>query len=130
MANFNYNKVILGGRLTADPELKTTTTGTSVCNFTVAVNRKVARDEERKADFITCTAWRKTAEFIASYFHKGDSIVVEGGLQVRSWEKDGKKHYATEVIVNEATFVDGKNEKPSVIEPQFEDITDEEFLPF
>ena len=126
-ANFNYNKVIIGGRLTADPELTTTSTGTSKCSFSVAVNRRVARDEERKADFINCVAWRKTAEFIASYFHKADSIVIEGSLQVRSWEKDGRKHYATEVIVNEATFVDGKNDNK---QPQFEDITDEEILPF
>ena len=111
MANFNLNKVILGGRMTADPELKTTTSGVSVTSFTVAVNRRV-KNGEAQADFINCTAWRNTAEFICKYFKKASSICLEGSLQVRSWtDKDGNKRYATEVIAEQAYFVDGKNEQ-------------------
>lgn len=110
-ANFNFNKVILGGRMTADPELKTTTSGVSVTSFTVAVNRRV-KNGEAQADFINCTAWRNTAEFICKYFKKASSICLEGSLQVRSWtDKDGNKRYATEVIAEQAYFVDGKNEQ-------------------
>lgn len=114
MANLNLNKVILGGRITADPELKTTQSGTTVTTFSVAVNRKVGKDQEQKTDFITCVAWRTTAEFISRYFRKGSSIAIVGNLQQRSWEdKDGNKRYATEVVVDEAHFVDSKNEATS-----------------
>lgn len=136
MANFNFNKVILGGRITADPELKTTQSGTTVTTFSVAVNRKVAKDQDQKTDFITCVAWRNTAEFIARYFHKGSSICVTGSLQQRSWEdKDGNKRYATEVIVDEATFVDGKKDSDTasntpVITPTFEEVPNDDDLPF
>ena len=74
MANFNFNKVILGGRLTVEPELKQTTSGIPVISFSVAVNRRVAKNTEQKADFINCRAWRERAEFISRYFHKGSSI--------------------------------------------------------
>lgn len=111
MANFNINKVILGGRLTADAELKQTNSGTSVCSFSLAVNRKYQKDGEAQADFINCTAWQKTAEFISKYFKKGSSLCVVGNLQVRTWQdQNGQKRYATEVIVDEALFVDSKNE--------------------
>lgn len=119
----NINKIIIGGRLTRDPELKTTSTGVSVCNFSVAVGRKAARDEERITDFFDCVAWRGTAETVARYFKKGSSIVVDGSVRKRTWEsKDGKEHSAIEVQVNDITFVDSKNDKPE--QPQFEDITD------
>lgn len=110
-ANFNFNKVILGGRLTADPELKTTPSGISVSSFTVAVNRRRAKEgEEIKADFFNVTAWRGTAEFVTRYFHKGSSICVVGGLQNRSWvDNEGQKHYATEIIADEVYFVDSKS---------------------
>ena len=111
MANFNINKVILGGRLTADPELKQTQSGVPVCSFSIAVNRRVAKDQEQKADFINCNAWRGTAEFIHKYFRKGSSLCIAGSIQTRSWEdKNGNKRYATEVNVDEAMFVDGKND--------------------
>ena len=85
MANFNFNKVILGGRLTADPELKTTPSGVSVTSFTVAVNRRFSgkNGEETQADFINVTAWRQNAEFITRYFHKASSICVVGTIQTR-----------------------------------------------
>lgn len=108
MANFNINKLVLGGRLTSDVELKQTTSGVSVCSFTIAVTRKANREE---TDFINCVAWRKTAEFISNYFKKGSSIVITGEIQVRSWQdQNGQKRYATEVIADDAYFVDSKNE--------------------
>ena len=90
MANLNLNKVILGGRLTADPELKQTASGTPVTAFSVAVSRKYAAKAENgtptqpTADFINCVAWRATAEFICRYFHKGSSICVTAGQQVKA----------------------------------------------
>jgi single-strand DNA-binding protein len=114
MANFNFNKVILGGRLTADVELKTTQSGISVCSFSLAVNRKTGKDQEQKTDFFNCTAWRNTAEFIARYFTKGSSLCVVGNLQKREWEdNNGQKRYAIDVVVDEAIFVDSKSEGPA-----------------
>ncbi|MGM9646551.1 MAG: single-stranded DNA-binding protein [Eubacteriales bacterium] len=112
MANFNFNKVILGGRLTADPELKTTQSGTSVTSFSVAINRKYAADgQQPQADFINVVAWRQTAEFVSRYFRKGSSICVTGSLQTRSYtDRDGQKRTVTEVIADEANFVDSKSE--------------------
>ena len=112
MANFNFNKTILGGRLTADPELKTTPSGVSVTSFTVAVNRPgKGKDGKTQADFINVTAWRQTAEFITRFFHKASSICVVGAIQTRSWtDPQGQKHYATEVVADEAYFVDSKGE--------------------
>jgi len=108
MANFNFNKAIVGGRLTSDPELKQTTTGISVTTFTVAVNRKASKaGTERAADFITCVAWRNTAEFITKFFRKGSSICVVGSIQTRTWtDAQNQKRYSTEVVVEEASFVD------------------------
>lgn len=111
MANFFINKVILGGRLTADIELKQTQSGIAVCSFSLAVNRKVAKDAEQKTDFIECTAWRQTAEFLSRYFKKGSSLCIVGSLQKREWtDQSGNKRYATEVLVDEALFVDSKND--------------------
>ena len=111
MANFNFNKVILGGRLTAEPELKQTPNGTPVVSFSEAVNRRVAKGAEQKTDFINCVAWRQTAEFISRYFHKGSCICIVGNIQVRSWtDQNNQKRYATEVIVDEANFVDSASE--------------------
>lgn len=104
------NKAILVGRLTADPELKVTTSGTKVCSFSLAVNRRFVRaGEERKADFINCVAWRQTAEFICNYFAKGRMLGVVGSIQTRDWtDNEGRKRYATEVIVDEAYFTESK----------------------
>ena len=111
MANFNLNKSILGGRLTADPELKQTTSGVSVCSFTLAVNRKFQKEGEQQVDFINCVAWRQTAEFICKYFKKGSSLCIVGNIQTRTWtDQNNQKRYATEVIVDEAVFVDSKSE--------------------
>lgn len=111
MANLNLNKVVLGGRMTADPELKQTPNGVYVCQFSIAINRKYQKDKEQQtADFINCVAWRNTAEFISKYFSKGSSICVTGSIQTRSWtDQQDNKRYATEVVIDEALFVDGKN---------------------
>lgn len=116
-ANFNFNKVIIGGRMTADPELKTTPSGIAVTTFTVAVNRRFGgkNEGEAQADFFNVTAWRQTAEFICKYFKKASSICVMGSLQTRSWvDKDGQKRYATEIVADEAYFVDAKAEMPAI----------------
>ena len=105
------NKVILMGRLTRDPELQQTPQGTSVCRLTIAVNRRFAKEGQTQADFISCTAWRQTAEFICKFFKKGSMIAVVGSIQTRSWDgQDGKKQYATDVIIDEAYFTGSKNE--------------------
>ena len=170
MANFNFNKVILGGRLTADPELKTTPSGISVTSFTIAVNRRFGgkNGEDTQADFINVTAWRQTAEFVTRYFRKARSICVVGSIQTRSWtDQQGNKRFATEVVADEAMFVDAKSESPAAVQqaaaafgqhapaasympegyssfgdsapafgagnasaPKFEEITDDDELPF
>ena len=108
---FNLNSVILGGRLTADPELKTTQSGNNVTSFAIAIDRKFSKGEEKKTDFINCVAWRGTAELITKNFGKGSSICVVGEIQTRSWQdNNGNKRYATEVIVNEVKFVDVKGQ--------------------
>ena len=111
MANFNINKVILGGRLTSDVELKQTQSGVSVCTFSLAVNRKYQADGQQQTDFLNCTAWRQTAEFVSKYFRKGSSLCVVGSLQTRTWtDQNGQKRYATDIVVDEALFVDSKND--------------------
>ena len=105
------NRVILMGRLTADPELRQTPQGTAVTRFTIAVDRRFSREGGQQADFITCVAWRQTAEFICRFFQKGRMIAVEGQLQSRSWDgQDGKRQYATEVVVDNAFFTGSKSE--------------------
>ena len=113
MANFNFNKVILGGRLTADPELKTTQSGIAVVSFSVAVNRRYTKNaaQQNETDFFNVTAWRQTAEFISKYFKKGSAICLTGSIQTRTWQDNqGQKRYATEVVADEAMFVDSRNE--------------------
>ena len=115
MANFNFNKVILGGRLTADPELKTTPSGVAVTTFTVAVNRRFGgkSGEESPADFFNVTAWRQTAEFICRYFRKASSICIVGSIQNRTWtDQNGQKKFGVDIVADEAYFVDAKSEMP------------------
>ena len=107
MANFNFNKLIMGGKLTADPELKTTPSGLSVTSFTVAVDRRFGK--EKQTDFISCVAWRQTAEFITKYFVKGSAICIVGSIQTRKFtDKNGNNRIAVEVLADEATFVESK----------------------
>ena len=107
------NNVTLMGRLTADPELRMTTSGTSVTQFTIAVDRDYVKSgEERQTDFINIVVWGKTADFVTTYFHKGDMIAVVGSIQVRNYEdKNGNKRYATEVIAEKVSFCGGKTER-------------------
>ena len=106
------NKAILVGRLTKDPEMRSTASGVSVLSFTVAIPRSYVRQgEERQSDFINCVAYRSTADFISRYFAKGNLIAVCGNIQTRTWDdQEGKRHWVTEVIVNEANFVEGKKD--------------------
>lgn len=140
----SFNKVLLIGNLTADPELKSTTSGVSVCSFSIAVNRKYNKDGNNEVDFITIQTWRQTAEFVTKYFKKGKPILVCGQLQTRSWtDNQGNKRYATEVVADEVSFV-GNNESstdaksqpqpymPSAYtsQPQFEEVPNDGDLPF
>lgn len=109
--SLNLNKVILAGRLTKDVELKQTPSGVAVATFDIAVNRKYQKDGGHQADFITIVAWRGTAEFISKYFRKGSSICIAGSIQTRSWkDSNGNNRYTTEVVADEAMFVDSKSE--------------------
>lgn len=124
------NKVILMGRFTRDPELRSTPTGVSTCGFSLAVDRNFVREgEERKADFINCIAWRQTAEFISKYFHKGNMVALEGSIQTRSWDDNGSKRYATEVIVSQVYFAESKKDGASSV-PEFSPMGADEDLPF
>ena len=133
MANFNLNKVILGGRLTSDVELKQTPQGISVCSFSIAVNRK---GKDAQTDFINCQAWRNAAEIISKHFNKGSSICLVGSIQTRTWnDNNGQKRYATEVIADEVYFVDSKAENntpsfPTQPTPNFEEVANDDDLPF
>lgn len=108
------NRIVLMGRMVADPELKTTPNGVSVATFRLAVERNYAeKGKQREADFIPCVAWRQTGEFIASYFPKGRLLLVEGGLQTRNYEdKTGQKRTAFEVVVDRAYFTGEKASGP------------------
>ena len=148
MANFNYNRVILGGRLCSDPELKQTPSGLSVVQVSLAVRRSFAEEgKEAESDFISVVAWRKTAEFLSRYFHKGSSVCITGSLRTRTWQDaQGQRRYATEVVADEVTFVDSRGEgtsagtapassygnpgyaKPAA--PDFSGVKGEEDLPF
>ena len=105
------NKVILIGRLTRDPELRTIATGNATTSFTIAVNRNFTNQNgEREADFINCVAWRKQAENVAKYCTKGSQVAVEGRIQTRSYDaQDGSKRYVTEVIADNVTFLGSRS---------------------
>ena len=150
MANFNLNKVILGGRLTADPELKTTQSGISVVSFTIAVSRRYSKDsgQQNESDFFNVTAWRQTAEFVSRYFRKGSSICIVGTIQNRNWtDQEGQKHYRTDIVADEVMFVDSRSDSPAAgdtfghsaapafssasdVAPKFEEIKTDDDLPF
>ena len=146
----DLNKVILMGHITADPELKQTTSGISVCSFSIGVNRRYSKAEQgqQSVDFINIVAWRQQAEFVSRYFKKGSSIVICGSIQTRNWtDTNGQKRYATEVVADEVSFggnkensTEAKSEPsvqpymPSVYSAEnsqnFEEISGDETLPF
>mgnify|MGYP000963776296 CR=1 FL=1 len=96
------------GRLARDPEVKYTQSGKACAKFTLAIDRRKSSDGNQQADFISCVAWEKTAEVISQYCTKGQKIAVEGRIQTRSYEKDGRKYYVTEVVVQSMEFCEGK----------------------
>jgi single-strand DNA-binding protein len=131
------NKAILMGRLTRDPELRHTGTGTPVCSFSIAINN--GSGDNQTTDYINCVAWNKMAEFVDKYFSKGKLIALIGRITTRSWKgQDGKKNYATEVVVSEVSFCgDTKkeenaagNETIPAEEEDFTAIGDADDLPF
>ena len=131
------NVVAIMGRLTYDPELRTTPTGVSVVRFQVAVDRNFQRaGEERKADFIDVTAWRQTAEFVSKYFRKGSMIAVEGSLQTDNYtDKNGEKRKSVQLVASQASFCGSKAEsgtRTAVPAPdaEFEPIGGDDDLPF
>ena len=137
MSNLNLNKVVLAGRITTDPELKLTPSSISVVSGSIAINRpaRVVNNERvAEVDYINFVAWRKTAEFIAKYFKKGSAICVTGFMQSRMWEdNNGQKRYATEVVVDEAMFVDSLSKTSASSRndsAEFEELKDDEELPF
>ena len=154
MSSLNLNKVVLCGRLTADPELRQTNSGIAVVRFTLAINRRVGRNADgtqaqQQADFISVVAWRERAEFISRYFRKGSALCITGSIQTSSWQdQQGQKRYATEVVADEAMFVDSKNEggavggqftdsynapsysSSSASAPKFEELKTDDDLPF
>lgn len=106
-----FNLVVLTGRLTADPELKTTQSGISVTSFSIAVDRRYRAGEEKHTDFINIVAWRQSAEFVAKHFRKGNMIGIEGSIQTRKYtDKNGNNKVAFEVIANNVQFVDKKSD--------------------
>lgn len=139
------NNVILMGRLTADPEIRTTSSGKSVANFRIAVDRAYSKGDDKQADFITIVAWESTANFVCRYFQKGSMIAIQGRIQTRSYEdSNGAKRTAFEVLATEVSFCGSKNEgsnsnnansspsAPAYIPAptEFEEIEDDEDLPF
>ena len=129
------NKVILKGRLTNKPELKTTSNDVYVCEFSIAVNRRFNKEQ---TDFINCQAWRQTGEFVHKYFDKGQEIAVVGELHIDKYNKDGETRYSTRVVVDEVEFCGSKSENKAQTEnnantkvPEgFEIVDDDDDLPF
>ena len=104
-----FNLVVLTGRLTADPELKTTPNGISVCTFSIAVDRAFKKGEEKQTDFLNVVCWRSTAEFVSKWFTKGNLIGIEGSIQTRKYtDKDGNNRTAFEIVANNVHFVESK----------------------
>lgn len=114
------NKAILIGRLTADPELRTTPNGISVCSFSIAIDRRFAKGAERQTDFLDIVAWRQTAEFVSKFFAKGRLIGVEGSIQVRDYtDKQGNKRRTWEIQADNAFFCDSGKSTGSGEQPMF-----------
>ena len=124
------NKIMLVGRLTKDPELRYTQSGTAVTSFTLAVNRRFSKEKE--ADFINCVAWQKTGEFVAEYFKKGSALGLEGRLQVRTYDSEnGQKHWVTEVVAEQVEFVERKGSGSGLNQDLGqESVCDDNDLPF
>lgn len=137
------NSVVLVGRLTKDIELRKTQSGLSVASFTIACDRRLSQEQknngEQSADFISCVAWRGSADFLSSYAHKGDTVGVEGRLQTRSYDRDGQRVYVTEVLANSVNLLHSKQtvqsqeqasyEPQPTQEPKPQQMSDFDYLP-
>ena len=128
----SLNMCAFMGRLTAEPELKATQTGSKVCSFTIAVDKKYAsKGAERKANFFKCEAWNYNAEFISKHFHKGDPIAVQCEADNDNWtDRDGNKREKTKFVVENASFVPRSAEIPKIEPPLMYEVPDEEEMPF
>ena len=129
----SLNKIFIMGRITKDPELRRTDSGTAVTSFSLAVDRDFkGQNGEKETDFIEVVAWRNTAEFVAKYFAKGRMAVVEGRLQIRSWkDKDGNKRSKAEVVADNVYFADSKKESGnSYATSGFTEIEEDDDFPF
>ncbi|MBR5593878.1 MAG: single-stranded DNA-binding protein [Bacteroidaceae bacterium] len=127
------NEIILHGRLTDTPELKTTNSGKSVCSFTLAVERDFSTDGDKITDFINIVAWNKTAEFVSRYFTKGKQMIVKGSLQTRKYQtQNGENRTAIEVVADKVYFAGDNAKAPAVQQnvSQFEEIPEYGDLPF
>lgn len=121
------SKVILMGRLTRDPEMRHTNSGTPVTTFSIAIDNGYG--DNKRTDFVNCIAWNKTAEFVSKYFAKGKMIIVIGRITTRSWEtQDGKRAYATEVVAQEVNFGESKSSQQTATQPPMQD-DDDDFTP-
>ena len=119
------NEIIIMGRLTKDAEIKTTSSGIEVCNFTVAVDRSMKKDGEKITDFIDCTAWRKTGVFVSTYFKKGDGILLKGSMESRKWvADDGTNRVSWGITVNQVEFPLNKSRKEIESAPVVSNVTD------
>ena len=124
-----FNLVVLTGRLTSDPELKTTPNGVSVTSFSIAVNRNYRAGEEQKTDFINIVAWRQTAEFIAKYFKKGSMIGIEGAIQTRKYQdSQGNNRIAFEVVANNVQFVESKRDPLDEFKGKLDEVSQDNFV--
>ena len=119
------NRVILIGRLTKDVEMRSTQSGTNIVRFTLAVDRKQSKDKDKSADFISCIAYAKLAGVVNQYCHKGSKIAVMGHIQTGSYEKDGKRIYTTDIIVDELEFLESKKQSDEYVP-----VVDDGELPF
>ena len=116
------NNVVLVGRLTKDIELRKTQSGLSVASFTLACDRRLSQEQknngEQSADFISCVAWRGSADFLGRYAHKGDTVGVEGRIQTRNYDRDGQKVYVTEIIANSVSILHSNQPKQAQAQTQ------------
>lgn len=117
------NKVLLTGRLTRDPILKATEKGVSVCQFTIATNRPVVREEKKETDFITCVVWNKQAENLVRYQRKGNLISVYGEIRVESYESNGERKYKTYILGHEIEYLEAKRDMPEDEYEEFQEIS-------
>ena len=113
----SVNKVIIVGRLGADPELKATPSGRSVCNFSVATDEYAGKDKPKRTEWHRCAVWAEQGEACAKYLKKGSEVYVEGRLETRSWEKDGVKRYATDIVAERVQFLGGKRDDAPAAAP-------------